>query len=144
MNINWVQPGHSTGRRSASGEQLAFLVRNYKGGSVGDQRLQGVITVYAQTMKALRWQCGDRVMVGTSHDKRDIFLKRVPTGGYSLSALGGDKGKNKTGKSLACSIKSNQIAFASDASIGPEDYIVTDEGVVMFSLPAPAVQKAAA
>lgn len=143
MNINWVQPGH-TGRRTSGSQKLAFLVRNYKGGSVGDKRLQGVITIYAQTMKELRWQCGDRVMVGTSPDRRDIFLKRVPTGGYSLSALGGDKRKNKTGQALACSIKSNQIAFDAEANIGPADYIVSEDGVVMFSLPAPVVQKVAA
>ncbi len=141
MQINWVQPGSTGARRAASGSKLSFLVRNYKGGAVGPQKLQGVITVYLDTMKALRWQCGDRVMIGTSPDKRDIFIKRVPQGGYSLSALGGDKGASKLGKCVAASIKSNQIAFACDAEIGPADYIVTDDGTVMFSLPAPAVER---
>jgi hypothetical protein len=38
---------------------------------------------------------------------------------------------------VAASIKSNQICFLTSAEIKPSDYIVMDDGTVMFSLPEP-------
>lgn len=135
--IQWVQPGGATRQRTAGGRSdLAFLVRNYKSGTPEKRQPQGVITIYPSTMKALRWQVGDRVMVGLSPDQRDIYIKRVQVGGYALSALGGDKNKKKTGTTCSASIKSNQINFITTAEIKPSDYIVMDDGTVMFSLPA--------
>ena len=137
--INWIQPGPAAGRRtSGSKDGLAFLVRNYKSGTPAKRENQGVITVYPATMKTLRWQIGDRVMIGFSPDRRDVFIKRVPVGGYALSALGGDKGGKKKGSFCSASIKTNKTQFAVTAEIKPTDYIVMDDGTVMFSLPEAA------
>ncbi len=136
--INWVVPKRGCTRNSQAKSHLAFLVRNYK--SAKSESKQGVITVYAATMKALRWQIGDRVMVGLSADGSDIYLKRVPTGGYALSALGGDKGKSKHGMHANASIKTNRVNFTREAEITPDDYMLTDEGVVMFTLPESTIR----
>ena len=136
-DIQWVLPGGATRQRTAGGRaDIAFLVRNYKSGTPAKRQPQGVITIYPATMKALRWQVGDRVMLGLSTDRRDVYIRRVQVGGYALSALGGDKNRKKTGTTCSASIKTNQISFVATAEITPSDYIVMDDGTVMFSLPA--------
>lgn len=138
--INWVIPKRGCTRNSQAKSHLAFLVRNYRSSKSENKETQGVITVYAATMKALRWQVGDRVMVGLSADGSDVYLKRVTSGGYSLSALGGDKGKSKLGTHSNAAIKTNRIKFTREAEINPADYMVTDDGMVMFTLPAASIR----
>jgi hypothetical protein len=133
--INWVFPQRGATRNS-NGTKLAFLVRNYKSNKQSMRDTQGVITVYAAAMKDLRWQVGDRIMVGLGADGSDVYLKRVTTGGYALSALGGDKGRSKTGTHSNAAIKTNRVQFVREAGIAPGEYMVTDDGTVMFTLPA--------
>jgi hypothetical protein len=132
--INWISPKLGGRRPTKTQSPLAFRVANHKGGKVGGDKLQGVVYVYPLAMKALRWQIGDRVMIGTSADKNDIYLRRVATGGYSLSPQGGDKTKKKLGTFSCAMVKTSQIQFRCAADIPPDDYIVMDDGIVMFSL----------
>jgi hypothetical protein len=82
-------------------------------------------------MKHLRWLAGDRVLVGFSPDGLDIYIKRVQTGGFALSPAGG---KAHIGKLAPCSIKSSHLAFKAETTIAMDDFIVGDDGVVMFTL----------
>ena len=137
MNIiKWVTPA-GPGRRGGvtHPRDLAFRVANHQSGRKGSQKLAGIIYVYSDTMKALRWQVGDRVLIGTSPDGRDIYIKRVAVGGFALSATGNGNKAKKIGSSSCSTVKTTQISFLSDAGIKPSDYIVTDDGTVMFSLP---------
>jgi len=82
-------------------------------------------------MKALRWIAGDRVVIGFSDDDKDIFIKRVQNGGFSLSPIGG---KKMIGKTVACTVKSSRLAFKHTGAATQSDYVALDDGSVMFSV----------
>ena len=145
--INWIEVKRP-GRAPGVGKPLdySFRISSHSSGRKEDESKQGCIGVTEVTMKALRWQIGDRVLIGMSTDKCDIFLKRVPTGGLALSVAGSHKTKDCVGKSLNASVKSSSLVFnlAETVYIGTNDYIVIDDGVVMFSIPKPATLRGAA
>ena len=129
MAIQWIIPkrGTAPGTRLSS---AAFRLSSYKSGK--HKPPQGVITVYAKTMRDLRWQTGDRVMVGL--DGHDVYLKRVPTGGYTLSATGDKKGAARVGLSANATIKSSTLPTLSGLDIPHDQYITLEDGTVMFSI----------
>jgi len=135
MTINWINPKVGGRRSSTTTTGLAFRVANHKGGKAPHATTMGVVYVYPIAMKALRWQIGDRVMIGSSPDKRDVYIRRVTSGGFALTASGGDKKRTKQGTFACGMVKTAQIVFPDAADIGPDDYIVMDDGTVMFSIP---------
>jgi len=147
--INWITPtrgGHGGGR-SLGSETYAFLLGMYGCGRGKDAPVQrqGSITVAEKVRKELRWQIGDRVRVGVSANGQDLYLRRIPTGGYALSASGSRKRNEVAGKSAKANIKSARLQFPFDsATIGFGDFIVMDDGTVMFSLPRAAGKLSAA
>lgn len=128
--ITWVtslRGGSKAGRLVAD---YAFSLAHHKAGNKA-RSTQGAIRVSLKAMKHLRWLGGDRVLVGFSQDGMDIYIKRVQTGGFALSPVGG---KAHMGKLCPCSIKSSSLAFKVEATIAMDDFIVCDDGTVMFTL----------
>jgi hypothetical protein len=135
--INWINPAR--GRTSTTGgskpADYSFYVSNCKSGRKEREEQQGSIRVSMLAMKKLRWIGGDRVQIGV--DDKHVYVKRVQTGGYALSPVGGVK-KN-AGKLTACNIKTSRINFKATACITEKDYVVLEDGTVMFEAAAEAV-----
>ena len=135
MTVNWINPKVGGRRTSTTTHGLAFRVANHKGGKAPHATMLGVVYVYPVAMKALRWQIGDRVLLGVSADMRDVYIKRVTSGGFALTASGGDKKGAKRGTFACGMVKTGQIVFPDAADISPDSYLVMDDGSVMFSIP---------
>lgn len=138
MSINWIEPMRGSGLRptGARSPDYAFIVASHKAGK-NARGHQGIIRIGIGVMKQMRWIAGDRVMVGFSDDKLDVYLRRVQVGGYALSAIGG---KQNAGKCVACSIKSSRFPFGEHQVIAMGDFLVQDDGVIMFTLRPKAEQ----
>jgi hypothetical protein len=141
-NITWIEPRRGAHAHSRLPVDYAFRVSTQKSGNRANsgRAEQGAITVSEKAMRALRWQVGDRVMIGRSEDGADVYLKRVPTGGYQLSARGSVDRAKAVGTATVCIIKSARLVFDEPATIGHNDYVVLDNGAVMFTLPKRGAQ----
>jgi hypothetical protein len=128
--INWIVPkrGGSTGRPSTD---YAFSIGEQVCGKPGKRETQGAIRISVAAMKHLRWIGGDRVLIGFGPDGFDVYMKRVKDGGYALSPVGG---KENTGKTVACTVKSSRLVFPRKTDISMNDFLVSDDGTVMFTL----------
>lgn len=126
--ISWITP--LRGRQNGGGHRAtyAFYLTNNKAGGKKAE-IQGSIRVSEKAMKKLRWIAGDRVLIG--RDDTHLYIKRVQSGGYSLSAVGGLK---NAGKATACSVKSSRLSFPFPTEIAEGDYAVLDDGTVMLEV----------
>jgi len=127
-NFQWIAPSRS-GNRGAG---------NVKGARIavygnGKNTPQLSIVLYGDTMKQMRWVVGDRVEVGIDNCSGMLALRRVPQGGYALTALSiGKKDREKSlGTCVACVVKDLHECF-SKTSLAPNDCVDVD-GVLILS-----------
>ena len=87
-NFQWIVPSRSgnRGARNVKGARIAVYGN-------GKNSAQLSIALYGDTMKQMQWVVGDRVEVGVDNYSGMLALRRVPKGGYALTALSvGKKG----------------------------------------------------
>ena len=132
-NFQWIAPSRS-GNRGAG---------NVKGARIavygnGKNTPQLSIVLYGDTMKQMRWVVGDRVEVGIDNCSGMLALRRVPQGGYALTALSiGKKDREKSlGTCVACVVKvtapQDMHECFSKTSLAPNDCVDVD-GVLILS-----------
>ena len=129
--INWIEP--SRGGVSKHGEPSLFRLSDQKGG--GKARTQAVIFIHEKAMKQLRWVVGDRVVFAVADGA--VFLKRVPTKGFALSAATGGKAADFVGKMASASIKSSKHVFGFAGTVCINEYTI-DGDVVKLNYKEPA------
>ena len=79
-DISWM--GKSSNRSITSKPEEQYLLISYSTKKDGIKR--SAFTFYEPFVKELRWQLGDKIMVGED-TKGNVVIKRVTSGGYSLS-----------------------------------------------------------
>jgi hypothetical protein len=132
-NFQWIAPSRS-GNRGAG---------NVKGARIavygnGKNTPQLSIVLYGDTMKQMRWVVGDRVEVGIDNCSGMLALRRVPQGGYALTALSiGKKDREKSlGTCVACVVKvtapQDLNECFSKTPLAPNDCVDVD-GVLILS-----------
>ena len=121
--INWIHP--TRGGVSHHGSPSLFRLSNQKGG--GENRTQAVIFIHEKAMKELRWVVGDKVIFAI--EGNDVYLKRVTSKGFSLSAATGGKASDFVGKMASASIKSSKHVFGFQGTVYINGY--TMEGDVV-------------
>ena len=86
-----------------------------------------MIFIHEKAMKELRWVVGDRVVFAVEDGA--VYLKRVPTKGFALSAATGGKASDFVGKMASASIKSSKHVFGFQGTVYINGY--TMEGDVV-------------
>jgi len=127
--INWIHP--TRGGVSHHGSPSLFRLSNQKGG--GANRTQAVIFIHEKAMKELRWVVGDKVIFAI--EGNDVYLKRVTSKGFSLSAATGGKAVDFIGRMVSSSIKSSKHTFDFDGTAYVNKYTL-DGDVVKLTLDA--------
>lgn len=79
-SFKWIEPTRSwAGRAAGVGVRITVSTESKGGPRLG-------VTIYADTMKKMRWVVGDRVLLGFDPEQECIALRRVPSGGYAIGA----------------------------------------------------------
>ena len=135
-NFKWHAPNRGGNPGKGSHTSGVYVSIN-KG---GDNKPQLTIRLYSNTMKKMRWVCGDRLQVGIDVENFRIALRRVPSGGYLASASGSTKADraNNIGSSKTSVIKlraQNDIYALIDSGIEISIDDVDDvDGVLIVNL----------
>ena len=122
MTIKWIQ--HETRGGAAPQSEYNFRISSHKSGAKHTK--QTVVVVYEKTMKELRWVVGDKVMIGI--EGNHVFLKRVLTGGFTLSMCG-NKRDDAKGKMLTSAVRATYPIGLTE-SVYVNQYEVLADGVV--------------
>ena len=85
FNFQWVSPSRG-GSRDYSENSIRVSINKS-----GKEKHQIAIRINSAVMRAQRWVCGDRISVGFDLERNAIAVKRTPSKGYSLSAIGVEK-----------------------------------------------------
>jgi hypothetical protein len=100
MSVNWILPARGLGKGNLG---------NFKDGVAGtlgkkgDGAQQMSISVRRDTMEAMRWVIGDRVLVGYDGNQKTIVMRRDPRG-HKLTKPGESSSKNE-GKCISSVVK---------------------------------------
>ena len=124
--INWITPVRGNQKGGQRKADYFFHLASQKAGAKA-RGMQGAIRVSELAMKRLRWIAGDRVMLG--RDDTHVYLKRVQSGGYALSPVGGEK---NNGKPVACAVKTSRIQFPTPVYVAEAEFATLDDGTVMI------------
>ena len=123
--MEWQKP--TRGGRPTGNPKSMFRLCNHKGGG-SDRQKQCVIFIHEKVMKQLRWVVGDKVVF--KFDDECVYLKRVASDGFTLSASTGGKRAESLGKMVSASIKSSKHVFAFDSTVYINKYSLIDGDVV--------------
>jgi len=132
-NFQWIVPSRSGNRGAGNAKGARIAVYDN-----GKNTAQLSIALYGDTMKQMRWVVGDRVEVGIDNYSGMLALRRVPKGGYALTALSvGKKDREKSiGTCVACVVKvtapQDLHECFSKTSLAPNDCAEVD-GVLILS-----------
>jgi hypothetical protein len=132
-SFNWVKPSRGGGGYGGNAEGARIAIY-----AAGKHRPQLSIALYGDTMKSMRWVIGDRVEVGFGVASKCIAIRRVPSGGFALTALftPKDRRENAMGKSLSAVVKltaPNELlrAFHGKTNVPPEGLAEVDGILVL-------------
>lgn len=137
MSFTWLQPhrGGTTGTaRNRTHEGIRITVTSTRRADGKQPAPQIVAVVEEDFMRQMRWQAGDRMLIGINDEA--IALKRVTEHGYALSPINVDKAAREAsfGKSVRSTIKASMPA---DWPLRPGDVLesprptIEADGVVL-------------
>ena len=131
MEIQWVEPLTRGVKRAPT--DCAIRISRQKAGRQTDQ---SVFTLYEQFMREMRLQAGDQVIVGESSSC--YVIKRVQSGGYTLSPIGSDKEdrKRKHGTPCKCTVKmTHDMVKVESLPYSRDQITVTEDGLILIPKP---------
>jgi hypothetical protein len=136
FNFQWKEPirGGQSGKHI--GRDSIYI--SMAGSGRGDRQLS--IRIYEGVMEKMRWVCGDRVSVGYDSKAKKIAIKRIPSGGYKLSASTANKKDriDSVGKSVKSIVKMAAAGFIDDLKIEPvsvmHDQCLDVDGMLIIPL----------
>jgi hypothetical protein len=136
----WVEPHFGTGggKVDESSWCRVSMTRKNSNKSKKTGTTSGMaIAFYIPALAALRWMIGDKIIVGYDNSAKMIAIKRVTSGGYTLTANGGVKTKTKKPRSARVTIpKPANIDSKFDGITFSKDDAQIVDGMLLLGLPS--------
>lgn len=132
VKIDWIEPMRKGGGRLPTGKSVAVRIGRHVRNGNKDSTPQSCITLYQELMEEMRFQSGDRFMVGDAGSH--IALRRTTGKGYASGPLGkgGESRNSLLGTSCASAIKfTSDIVPANDSFSRDEIRIMTDGTILI-------------
>lgn len=130
--FNWIEPKRSAGR-SGHVKANAWGRISFTNKSKGLPYIS--VVLYEQSLKALRWLIGDRVLIGYDEKAKMIAVKRVSSGGFAITKNGGSaKTSHKSARIAVVKPKNIDVRF--EQIVFDNDSAQIVDGMLLIGLPS--------